>query len=161
MKRILSLVLALLLLCALAGCDTAADGRSAFFYLRPRDAYAYGSEEAVVACEMRTFAVPVDDQQYLLQLYLDGPVSDQLENPFPQGTQLLSFQRSGHTLTIKLSEEFAALDGIRLTLACACLSNTCFRMTDADNLIILAKDKVYTYSRESFLFCDSSTAPAQ
>ena len=161
MRRVFSAFLLLLILAGLTGCGNTRESSYEFFYLRTPETYDYGTEQAVVASEDRSFPSPIQDTEYLLRLYLDGPVSETLRSPFPQGTRLLTLQHSSHTLTIRLSEEYAQLSGIRLSMAAACLAKTCFQLTDAENLIVLSGTHVYTYSRGSFLFLDDSALPTE
>jgi len=161
MKRILTAILLFTLLTGFPGCGHASDKRCEFYYLRTPETYDYGTEQAVVAREQRTLTAPSKDMEYLLRLYLDGPVSEDLRTPFPEGTRLVNFQQNGHTLTIRLSEEYALLENMELTLAAACLSKTCFSLTDTENLIVLSGSHVYTYSQGSFLYLDDTALPTE
>lgn len=151
----------LLVLLNLYGCAVSQERTAQFCYPRNPDSYQFGTMEDVITWETRSFPAPASDAEYLLQLYLEGPVTETLTNPFPQGTKLLTCHLRDKSLTISLSSEFSALEGTRLTIASACLTETCFRITDAESLVLVCGSQRYTYTRESFLYLDDSAFPAQ
>ncbi len=158
-KRCLAAALCLLLCAALAGCMAEENGIT-FYYLRRE--YAYGTEDAVIAPETRE-AQSARNLEYLLRLYLDGPLTDAYVSPFPSGTHLISLGTEDGTLTVTLSEEFAALEGADLTLAAASLARTCFALTDAEEITILAaapEEVCLTLNRDSLVLLDDSAAEA-
>ena len=112
-KRIALLLLALLLAALLAGCSrqTQPSPVQPFdFYYRAQEP-DYRSGYGVVGVETRDLGVsPLSDEE-LISLYLQGPVSESLVSPFPPGVQLLGVRMSATTLTVRLSSEYAALQG--------------------------------------------------
>lgn len=159
-KRFLSILLTLTLLPALAGCG-AQDAPVLFYYLR--DKFVYGAEDGVIAAEERE--IDTDrDLNYLLRLYLEGPLSDSFTSPFPRGLYLLSSQLENGTLTVILSEEFGHLNEMDLTLAAGCLASTCFSLTNAQQVQIHFKTSEggmnLVVSRDSFILLDNSAVTA-
>ena len=136
MKRILSLCLIAALLLSLLGCrqETASENTTDFYYLRA--SYVYGTEDGVIAPEPRDTSSRGNTLLHLLGLYLQGPLDDQLRSPFPAGCSLESVSLDGSTLCVTLDSSFSSLQGMDLTLACACLAKTCFSLTDVTQVQI-------------------------
>ena len=80
MKRILPFLLALSLLCACAKPAPQENPTYAFYY--PQKQITYCSETGVLASEARSFPVGLEFKK-ILNLYLEGPVSESLRTPFP------------------------------------------------------------------------------
>ena len=161
MKRIALLLLAAALLISLAGCTQTVD-TTVFYYARYEDAYAYGTESAVIAPEYREIAGHGGDLHYLLTLYFHGPTMEYLRSPFPSGIGLRSVERSGNTLLIELTPSLTVLNGTDLSLACACLARTCFGLSDAEAVTISAQGLGFvsmTLTRDSLMLSDDTTIP--
>lgn len=147
MKRITSIVLALLMLLPLCACERNEKEELkdpvTFCYLRVQnpEALHHSSAGSVIATEKREGTGIQEDLTALLQLYLNGPASEELYSPFPRGTKLVSWERSDSTLTVILTNEFATLTGMDLTLACASLTMTCLSLTDAKSVQIQAESE--------------------
>ena len=159
MKRLIPLLLAVFLL---AGCAQTMDaGR--FYYARYEDSYVYGQENAVIAPEYRDVTGHDGDLEYLLTLYFHGPTMESLRSPFPSGISLRSVSRSGSTLFIELSSSLTLLNGTDLTLACACLAQTCFALSDAEAVTISSQGLGFvsvTLTRDSFMLVDDTPIPS-
>ena len=161
MKRIVLLLLAAVLLISLAGCAQTIEP-TIFYYTRYDDAYAYGTETAVITPEYREINGHNGDLKYLLTLYFHGPTMEYLCSPFPSGISLRSVERSGSTLLIELTPSLTVLNGTDLTLACACLAKTCFALTDAEAVTISAHGLGFvsmTLTRDSLMLSDDSPIP--
>ena len=142
MKRIISLMLIVSLLIIPSGCGTGrtdADQAVPFFYLRASDSYIYGATDGVISFEHRDSAGHSADLNYLLMLYLQGPLAEDLVSPFPQGCKILQLDRKEGKLTVLLNANMATLRGMDLTLACVCFAKTCFSLTDAESVRIMVK----------------------
>ena len=140
MKKLLCIALTLSLLLSLAACGARGKEESArFYYLREPDNYLYGSADGVVTFEERDAAGHSGDMKYLLTLYLQGPLTEGLESPFPNGCKLVDLVRGGADVTVTLDSNFATLKGMDLTLACVCLARTCFSLVNAQSVRILAQ----------------------
>lgn len=139
MKKALILTVLLCLVLSLAACDFGYSQDSVvFYYPRNPDRPTNTAVDTFYAGEKRETSGHTSDLRYLLSLYLQGPLSDDLVSPFPQGTQILDLQLLDRELHIRLNEEFSQLGGMDLTLACACISITCFDLADVDRITITA-----------------------
>ena len=134
MKRLLCLMLCALLLAGLFGCHYSESGDIlepvAYFYPRRTDYFVYGSADGVLTSEIREAAGHTEDLLYLLSMYLRGPQDPGLYSPFPANCKLENIRVEDNTLHIRLSEEFALLENVELTLACAALAKTCLELTE-------------------------------
>jgi hypothetical protein len=163
MKRILSLLLALLLIASLWGCTRQEDPDKPITFYYSRAEYVYGNEGSVMGAEEREWNGQSDDLKGILTLYLNGPLNETLQSPFPSGTALVEIIVIDRQLIISLNNKLSLLSGIDLTLACACLSKTCFQLTDAEQITIKSPETeahpaVYvTLSRNSIAFSDTVT----
>lgn len=155
MKRIVFLLLLLSLTLSCLGCQGEKDSQYAFYYLRTDSTIAYGQEDALITAHFQDLG-PDMDLDTILQLYLDGPVEENLRSPFPRGTYLLSVTTQNDTLTLILSREFSALDGIQLTVASACLTATCRDLTGFEKIQVRSGEKIYDFDINSFIFLDTS-----
>ncbi len=164
MKKVIVLLLALLQLAALVGCSLGGTDFEPvhFYYLRDADAYLYGAEDGVVTYEERDPTGHEGDFRYLLMLYLQGPLDDALESPFPAGCALVELSQTASEMHVTLNSDFATLRGMDRTLACVCLARTCFSLANVRTVHILArsseeKDNVYeTITIDSLLLEDNA-----
>ena len=93
---------------------------------------------------------------YLLQLYLEGPVEEGYLSPIPRGTYLLSTLWNEDTLVLVLSREFSTANNITLTLCGACLTATCHNLTGAERIEVRSGDAVYHFALSDYTFVDNS-----
>lgn len=133
MKRFFTLLMALSMLVMLIACSSQEETEQ-FYYLRSE--YLPRESGSMIAAETRT-VTGERGLNYILRLYLEGPVSAEYVSPFPRGLHLLSTKQSEDMLQIFLSSEFAALEGIDLSVACACFANTVFSMTEISRFQIV------------------------
>ena len=145
-KRIICLVMALLLSGSLFGCHDSEELQDSveFFYPRKSDQYVYGSRDGVLAAEVWEASGRTDDLSELLSIYLHGPKDENLRSPFPAGCKLEEVRVGTDTLFVVLSAEFAALENLDLTLACASLAKTCFSISGLDTVRIEAKSNTHS-----------------
>lgn len=139
MKRILCALLALILL--LPGCvpgEKAPQDPMTFYYLR--DEVSYGAADGVITAESVDAAGHTGDLDYLLALYLAGPLSDHLCNPFPEDVKLAGVSADSGVLTVTLKGSFGSMEDLAVTKACVCLAMTGFGMTDADTVSLCLVD---------------------
>ena len=141
MKKMLCLLLSAVMLllpaCGIGGQNNAV--MIPFYYLRDPDTFLYGSPDGVISFENRDISGHEAELNYLLMLYLKGPLDEGLESPFPDGSRLLQLIEKNGKLSITLNSSFATLKGMDLTLACVCLAKTCFSLTDAESIRIMGK----------------------
>ena len=135
MKRFICLLLTISLL--LCGCaQTSLSSPGTFYYHRTQTDYR--GTDGVLAPEQRELAGIREDLEAVVDLYCAGPLSPELENPLPPGTELLGYSLYDHVLTLRFNKTLAELSGIELTLAAGCLARTFLPMTGAGTLILTA-----------------------
>ena len=137
MKRILCIDVALTILVLSFGCSNQKTEKPVKFYYIRAD-YTIGAEDSVISPETRDASAYVSDQILLTQ-YLRGPKGNILVSPFPAGTALLDVDQTAHRFIVTLTDSFASLTGIDLTLACTALAMTCFQLTDLEEIEIKAE----------------------
>ena len=153
MKRLIILLLLTCLL--LSGC-----GRKGKLLLEPvylyypKLEYGYGAADSVIDYESMDGTGHMGDYPALLGEYFYDPVDEALVNPFPSGTKLLSAVVRGTDFRIRLTQEAAALMDANFTLAAACLSMTCFELTDCESVTVIGGTKQVTILRDSWLLLD-------
>lgn len=156
MKKLICFFLVSALVLSLWGCTQPEENTCTFYYLRTGDTIAYGREDALIAPVSRELAGQNADLNYLLQLYLEGPVEDTFQSPIPRGTYLLSSLWDGDTLVLVLSREFSTLDHMQLTLAGACLAATCHALAGAEKIQVRSGEAVYEFDLKNYSFLDTS-----
>ena len=163
MRKIIALMLAAALLIGLTGCLETTDTVT-FYYARHEDSYLYGLDNGVIAGESREVTGHRGDLKYLLTLYFHGPTTEYLRSPFPSGMVLRTVERQGDTVHVALSSSLTMLGGTDLTLACACLAQTCFGLSNAQAVSITAEGLgivSMTLTRDSLLLVDDTPIPEQ
>lgn len=127
MKKLICLLISIVTLFGLVGCSNKkpSDNSVAFFY-KAKD-ISFQSESGVIKTEYRD--VNSDDAKTILNLYFEGPISDELVFPFPDGITIESFDTGPARTSITLSSQINNLSGHELTIACACVAKTVFELT--------------------------------
>lgn len=164
MKRWLSLILPVILIFTGCGLSDRSEDTVTFYY--QKSTTSYGSSDGVIAAENREITSSNPDLTYLLSLYMKGPVDEALKLPLPNGTRLAEISMEDGCLTLVFSMELSYLEGMDLSIACACICYTCFSLTDAELVRIEAPAADYgtpvsvTCTRESFLLFDDTNTEA-
>lgn len=128
MKKMCSLLMALMLLFLLIGCsqtETAVEGSVKFYYRAAE--VTFGTENGVITSEIRD--INTDDMESVLHAYLKGPKNEKLISPFPENLTVESFDSGPARTSITLSAHIADLKDGELTIACACIAKTVFELT--------------------------------
>lgn len=159
MRRILILCILGCLVLNLAGCSFGSQLKEPvpFYYTRDGENYVYGEADGVITSEEREASGHTADLEYLLSLYLSGPLDEDLVSPFPEGTQLESIDRDSSGLIILLNDSFSQLSGMELTVACACISATCFALVDVQQVRIISPQTQYDSAVEMVITRDTLT----
>ena len=167
MKKYIAIGLLAALLLSLAGCGGSLKEPVSFYYLRHPDHITYGTEDGLVASEQREASGHIGDLNYLLTLYLVGPLDEGLVSPIPEGVTLENLVLHQKDLIVVLNERFSELSGLELTTACVCISATCFSLADVEEVTIISPETEFsegvnlTLTRESVTFLDSSLPAAE
>lgn len=168
--RKIALLLCICLLVSLLGCADRQDQPEVpvqFFYPRHTEDILYEGDDGVITCELRESAGNQGNYSYLLNLYLRGPTVQPLRNPFPKATSVVAFEPYQNQVTLTLSDSFAQLSGMELTLAGACLMKTINGMTGAQVLYIrtqtqqLDNSEFLVFRMDDLLFTDNTNTPNQ
>ena len=165
MKRILSLILVVFLIISFSACHYSKSGDILepvdYYYPRKTTSFVYGSDEGIITAEVREASGHIGDLYYLLTMYLRGPQNKDLYSPFPAGCVLEEVYVKDDTLYIRFSDEFARLQNLDLTIACASLAKTCLSMTGLSRISIESvseENHVHMIlDANSLLFSDQST----
>ncbi|MBE6947824.1 MAG: hypothetical protein E7454_06215 [Ruminococcaceae bacterium] len=164
MKRLLCLTIVFCCIFTLFGCTGKQDipnGSIAVYYKRATP--TYGTADSVIAATYLEADGKETDYPYLIDKYLNHTPEEDFLSIFPKGVQLESFHLEGLTAKIVLSDHFADLTGMNLTVACTCLTKTLMEMTGCREVIISAKSmqldghNFITLNQDSFLLLDDST----
>lgn len=126
MKRTLIWISVFLLL--LAGCadntlDTPDPVQPFTFYYQTANT-DFSGPEGLIAPELRDLGSDSLTDLELFRLYLQGPQREDLVCPVPKGTELLSVNRNGSLLNLRLSQAYNAQSGVYQSIADACLVKT-------------------------------------
>lgn len=160
MKRILCIsLLSIILLSLCTACKTLNKASEQMvypveFYYR-RTSIDYGTEDGVISAQ--TVDIGTSDLEYseLLQQYLDYPVEEGLESPFPKQTQILSINTGNNVITVQLGGAYAGLTGIQATIADACIAKTLLSYTEAEKILLLITDEAgQTVRSKKIAECD-------
>lgn len=104
----------------------------------------------------------INNLQALLALYLQGPADEALITPFPDDLQILSIHEENLHIALIVSNDFASLTGLDLTIACTCLSMTVMELTGCNSVLISAESTLLdendsiTMTRDILVFSDNT-----
>ena len=133
MKRFLALLFLCILL-FVSGCNngTALDLPVKYYY--PNATIAYGTEDGFISYEFRE----AKNKSTLESIndYLKGPTNSGHENPFPENTTAKQFELQNDIVYLILSDSYATLTGLDISIANACLSMTVLELTGASAVSI-------------------------
>ena len=160
MKRMIAIVLLFALSLTAAGCkkDTPEFVNPVQVYYRRFDDI-YGTEPGVICAITIEGTDRLSDPISLLNDYLSD--SDPIGAiPFPKDTKLQKLTISGDTAVAELSASFARLEGMDLTIACACITMTIMELTGVESVAIRCADRKLNgavqivMSRDSLILLD-------
>ena len=135
MKRLSLFLLVGILMISLSACrEVTLDTGVPFYY--PKAEFDHGEADGVIVAETHEISGHQNNLRYLLALYLQGPSDPELRRPFPRGTVLVDLVQEDDSVTITLSFTAVVPDGIDQTIACACLAETCFAISDVQQVHI-------------------------
>jgi len=139
MRKTVSMLICLLMLLSMAGCAREAKKiqKPVNFYYR-QSTVAYDQDGGVIGSELRESLGNENNIKALLSLYLDGPVSENLSQTFPEDVFVVSVNCTDGVAKVVFSYQFAALSGIDLTIACACVTMTVMELTGMETVQISA-----------------------
>ncbi len=129
MRRIISIVLALCLALALAGCGVARlrqEESGLKLYYCPEDLTQLSGGDALCYATVPWDTLPDGDRQERVEAALALLMADRegFESPIPAGTRLLGCTVLGGTVWVDFSETYGQLSGMDLTTADYCVTLT-------------------------------------
>lgn len=154
MKRLVSILLCALLLC---GCSSNAFADGVSFYYRRKN-FQHHSDSPVIAAEVREVTGHRQDLQYLLSLYLMGPLDEGLSSPLPAGVRLVSVTKDSGNVTVELTDTGRSMTDAAFSLACTCITMTCKELTDTETVTVISGSRSITSSGEDVLLVDGNAA---
>ncbi len=162
MKRLMILCCVVAMLITAVGCanKVTPPEKPVTFYYPALETVCDGKTE-VIHPEVRESAGYEGNMEALLNLYLQGPDSITLRSPFPAHLTVIRFATTDSTASLTLSNEFSHLSGIDLTLACVCIANTLFDLTQLERVQIYTEDSQLegqasiTLERDDIYFIDT------
>lgn len=160
MKRMMTLIMAILLVIPFFGCGKDNDFRAPVNFYYCTDPVDYQSDYAVISPEIREGDGVNENLLQLLDLYLAGPITDGFRSPFPNGVRMEEISEENDLVTVSLSKEFSQLTDYSLTLACTGLSMTVMDLTGCETVRIQVADAplggsdYIEMNREKLLFLD-------
>ena len=168
MKRFFSLFLCIIMIATCVGCTPPAEEiHSPVRFYYPKSKIDYGKENSVLDSEIREGYGKTESPIALLNLYLDGPVNADLTNPFPTGSTILSLTTTGEFVSVVISDAYASLSGLDLTIACASLAKTVIEITGVPNVMLrvdtlpLGSSRAILLNQEMILLLDNSATETQ
>ncbi len=156
MRRLAAMLCALALALTATGCSSdrsvsATDQMIEFYYRQ--SSIRYDAENGVIASELRSVIDPAKLTDWL-PWYLLGPTSNELQSPFPRSVSVVSAQVEDSTAMLVLSEEYATLSGVNMTIANACLTLTLTQLSGIEAVQIEIEGDAVT-TQESFRYTAS------
>lgn len=101
---------------------------------------------AVEGTEQLTSDLSIDSEErniqiftlkQLLELYLQGPISENLTSPFPAGTEVVALSEGENGPELTLSGAFFTLQGVDLSIASCCLVRTVCDYINVEQITVL------------------------
>ncbi len=172
MKRMIAIALLFLALPCLCACSQEKDlvYPISYHYLRaplPNGQIEHGSADSLIGTEIREGDGYQQNPSLLLDVYLHGPLDRNFRTPFPVGTALRQLTVQDAKATVVLSQQFANLTGVDLSLACGCLTLTVMDLTGAESVTIIShgalldgKESI-TMDRTNLILVDNTTPDAE
>ena len=129
MKRILSLLLSLRLLCLCCGCamqTVGEDQENCFRLYYAADLTETPGGDAIASVNVDWETLPKEDRQAqalaIMELLMGGCDEEKFTSPIPAGTKLQSCELNGSVASVDFSSLYGQLSGIQLTIADYCIT---------------------------------------
>lgn len=156
MRNRLCLLLPVLLLLLLAGCQREEPARTAYqLYFQEAD-LTYSAGES----PFRTETVYLYDEETasasrlaeaLVNELLKGPADETLKSALPAGTTLLSLEIDGDRALVDLSPSYESLSGVALTLADSAIAMTLSQVPEVSSVQITVRGRELAYRERQVL----------
>ncbi len=155
-RRLIALTLALFALLS-AGCQKKQEpaeetGYELYYLSQPQLA---AGQDAIACRRVAVGENDADDvtklSRALVEKLLQPPEDPELLSPFPAGTQLLALHVSGKRAEVDLSNQYARLSGVDLSLADYCLTLTLTQLEGINAVSVTANGNPLPYRRTQIL----------
>ncbi len=161
MKYLKQITVILLLLGILTGCTAEETPKTGIRFYYPPIYDTQTVVEEVISYELRQLSTETAEIEYILNQYFLGPISQELVNIIPYGTVVKLFSKTDTAAGVTVSDEFAQLEGIELTISCVCLAKTVMDLTgvsfvqiSAENLLLNNHQRI-SIDKDSLLLFDT------
>lgn len=156
MKKAILLFAVLALMLAFVGCNKKKNvdviEPVTFYYCNDLDSKADFAN--IFVSEIREGKDHINDLTGLLNLLLTGPISENLENPFPKKLSVISTEIVDNTVKIKFNDHLGSQSGLRLTLITTCVSMTVFDAVPCNTILITAESSMIDEMEELIITKD-------
>ncbi len=144
MKRLLAWLTALVFLLSLCACGVKEEeviSENSYMLWFAVNRGSSRSESGAIYREIREWTTTPTATD-LMRALLRGPQSSDLYSPFPEGVSVRFIHADGETVRVDLSEEYANLSGISLTLADYCIALTLCQLPEIENVKITVEGEI-------------------
>lgn len=159
-----ALLLAVLLMLSACQAQEPQDALRLWFPLNP-EASGHTAQAVTYEASSEFGTSESETVEILSEALFAGPKSENLVNPFPEGTQLLNWKLRDGQLDLELSEEYGSLTGVDLTLADYCLTLTLCQLDGVDRVCLTvagtAVQGKHLLSPEDVIFTGAEEEPRQ
>ena len=156
MKNVICLALLLSLLLCSTGCSLlSGDESDAVVFYYEQTEYRYGQPDGAIGSEERESTIHTTDPLYLMSLYMMGPISTNLQSPFPAGMRVLDVKVRMDLVRITVSEELNTLSESRRTLALTCLALTGMELCGQESVVIVCGEEHIILDRSLLTLVDN------
>ena len=133
-------------------------GNVTFYYARSQ--FEYGARNGAIGSELRNVGGHEEDLNYLLALYLEGPLTEGLRSPLPGKAyvRILDVTQKGDALHVKLLDLSSVMTDSQFSLAAACLTKTCLGIHNVQAVQIESGDRIVRMNPANLQFYDESTS---
>ena len=156
MKRILCLILIFSVLVPVWGCSAPSFDPVMFYYCRNPEQYQYFKTDGVIASEGRDLSGHSGDLQYLVALYLAGPLTENLTSPFPRKTRVLTVDKDSKSVQIELTDLTSTMTDSEFSLAATCLAKTCIPFAGVKEATVRSGARTITINAKNVILYDTT-----
>lgn len=143
MRRMIAIIIFAVILC---GCAPVQKQQTSDMQWRWLDIYYESNNDNGKVIESEPRQIPseglISMVKYAISEMKKDPIRKELSTPLPVNLEIRSVQLSNSTLIIDFSKEYGILQGIRKTVADACIVKTLANFWSIDNVTILVEGEV-------------------
>ena len=149
-----NLLLSIILLLSLTACSSNAIMNQSIFYY-PRPVLQYNDSNGVIGSEKTTQTIRKSSDSEIIQLYLDGPNSQDLCSPLSEHTELLSVTKDANSIVFIFTNSIVEINPTLLTPSLVALAKTCFEIYDINEIRIQAESVLLNTEQEIIINKDN------